>query len=79
LSPRAKPAPTTFEAAFAELQQVVLELEGGAVDLERALALFQRGTALASACERLIATAEQRVKRLTPESASPMPDATADP
>jgi exodeoxyribonuclease VII small subunit len=77
LSPsRKQPAsiPASFEAAFAELQQVVEQLEDGGIDLERALVLFERGKQLAQACERLIDTAELRVTRLSPESA----DSAAD-
>ena len=69
----------TFEEAFAELQQVVDQLERGGVDLERALALFDRGNTLAEACTRLIDAAELRVSRLTPESASPLSDVAVDP
>jgi exodeoxyribonuclease VII small subunit len=67
--------PRTFEATFAELQRVVEQLEDGSLDLERAIALFERGSALAQTCEQLIDSAELRVTRLAPESASPLSDA----
>jgi exodeoxyribonuclease VII small subunit len=67
--------PYTFEAAFAELQQVVEQLETGGLDLERAVHLFDRGAALAQTCERLVADAELQVTRLTAETASPLSDA----
>lgn len=67
--------PRTFEAAFAELQHVVEQLETGGLDLERTVLLFDRGTALAHACDQLIAGAELRVTRLTAETASPLSDA----
>ncbi len=79
MSQKRSSAPGTFEAAFAELQQVVEQLERGGVDLERALALFDRGSELAEACARLIDAAEQRVTRLTPESPSPLSDTAVDP
>ena len=66
--------PASFEAAFTELQQVVEQLEDGGIDLERALALFERGRQLAEVCERLIDAAELRVTRLSPESADPAAD-----
>lgn len=72
-------APSTFEAALADLQQVVAELETGGVDLERALALYQRGIELADACDRLIQAAELRVTRLAPESASPLAESNDEP
>ena len=63
-------APPGFEAALAELQTIVQQLEDGGLDLERALGLIDRGTRLAAAAERLLDGAELRVTRLTPESAS---------
>ncbi|MBV8718391.1 MAG: exodeoxyribonuclease VII small subunit [Chloroflexi bacterium] len=79
LSPKRSPAPATFEAAFSELQKVVEQLERGGIDLENTLSLYDRGTELAKACSRLIDSAEQQVTRLTPESATPLPDAAVDP
>ena len=64
----------TFESAFAELQRVVERLEGGGLDLDSVVDLFDRGTALAQTCERLVANAELRVTRLTAETASPLSD-----
>jgi exodeoxyribonuclease VII small subunit len=65
----------SFEAVFAELQQVVEQLEAGGLDLERTVHLFDRGTALAQTCERLVGDAELRVTRLTAETASALSDA----
>jgi exodeoxyribonuclease VII small subunit len=62
--------PPSFEAAFSELQTIVQQLEDGGLDLERALALFDRGNRLAAAADQLLSAAELRVTRLTPESAS---------
>jgi len=64
----------TFEAAFAELQQVVEQLEAGNLDLDRVVSLFDRGTALVQTCDHLVAEAELRVTRLTAETASPISD-----
>ena len=64
-----------FEPAFAELQRIVERLEGGGLDLDRVVELFDRGAALAQTCERQIADAELRVTRLTAETASPLSDA----
>ena len=38
----------SFEAAFAELEEVVRRLEEGNLPLDEAMALFERGTALAA-------------------------------
>jgi exodeoxyribonuclease VII small subunit len=71
----AEPAqPDSFESTFAELQQVVEQLERGALDLDHVVQLYDRGTALAQTCERLVANAELRVTRLAAETASPLSD-----
>ena len=71
-------APTSFEAAFTELQQVVEQLEDGRLDLERAVGLYERGTQLAKLCDRYVDEAELRVTRLSAESASPLSEAPAE-
>ena len=73
------PDSSTFETAFGELQKVVQQLEDGSLDLTRALELFERGSALATDCERIIDQAELRVTRLAAESASPLSDSDAAP
>jgi exodeoxyribonuclease VII small subunit len=65
----------TFESAFAELQHIVERLEGGGLDLDRVVELFDRGIVLSHICEHLVDTAELRVTRLTAETASPLSDA----
>lgn len=54
----------SFDAALAELQRTVAELETGGQPLEDALALYERGVALQARCERLIGDAELRVQQL---------------
>jgi exodeoxyribonuclease VII small subunit len=66
--------PLTFEAAYRELQQVVDQLESGELDLERTVALFERGSQLAKTCEQIVDAAQLRVTRLAAESASPLAD-----
>ncbi|GAC1319783.1 MAG: hypothetical protein NVSMB2_15360 [Chloroflexota bacterium] len=70
--------PPTFEAAYGELQSVVAQLENGAMDLERALTLFERGTALVQRCEQILDSAELRVTRLAPESPGAVSELTPD-
>jgi exodeoxyribonuclease VII small subunit len=80
LSPNPDQAgPGDFEVAYRELQQVVAQLEDGGLDLERAVGLFERGSQLVQACERIVDQAELRVTRLTAEAASPLSDATTNP
>ena len=66
--------PTSFAAAYGELQDVVAQLEDGSLDLERAVYLFERGSQLVAACERIVNAAELRVTRLAAETASPLSD-----
>jgi exodeoxyribonuclease VII small subunit len=54
-----------YEAAFAELQDIVATLEGEPASLEQAMALFERGQALAKRCTKLLDQAELKVKRLS--------------
>ncbi len=69
----------TFEEAYAALQEVVRQLESGALSLEAALELVERGTRLSETCQALLAEAELRVTRLPAESASPLSDPSAGP
>jgi len=55
----------SYEQAFQELESVVTGLEAGQANLEDALALFERGQALAKHCASLLDTAELRVRRLS--------------
>ena len=54
----------SFDAALAELQRTVSELEAGGQPLEEAIALYERGVALQARCERLIGDAQLRVQQL---------------
>lgn len=55
----------SYEAAFAELQEVVGALEGEPQSLEEAMALFERGQALVKRCMELLDKAELKVKKLS--------------
>ncbi len=56
--------PRSFEASLTELEAVVKELESGDLPLERALALFEKGTQLSAACRKQLEEAETRVEQL---------------
>jgi exodeoxyribonuclease VII small subunit len=51
-----------YEAARDELVEVVRRLEAGGLSLEDSLTLWERGEALAGACERHLAGARERVE-----------------
>jgi exodeoxyribonuclease VII small subunit len=55
----------TFEAALAELEQIVERLETGKVDLEASFAIYERGEALKKHCESLLREAEIRIEKIT--------------
>ncbi len=65
----ADPASLPFDAALAELQDVVARLEAGGLPLEASLLLYERGVALHSRCARLLDDAELRVQRLVEQAA----------
>jgi len=58
----AKPEPEiSYEAARAELRDIVQALEGGGQPLEESLALWQRGEELAGICQRWLDGARARL------------------
>jgi exodeoxyribonuclease VII small subunit len=58
----------TFEAAFQELEETVRHLEDGELTLDEAIALFERGQALARLCDEKLEQAELRVDQLLPDA-----------
>jgi exodeoxyribonuclease VII small subunit len=67
-SPKPKPPKQlAYEPAFTELEEIVGRLEAGDLPLEEALALFERGQALAGRCAELLENAELKLRQLVPE------------
>ena len=64
----AKPArnnpPATFEAALAELEAIVRDMETGQLPLEESLAAYERGAALLRHCQDTLSAAEQKLRIL---------------
>jgi len=58
----------TFEAAMAELERVVGQLESGEVPLADSIRLYERGDALRKRCESLLREAEQKVEQITTDA-----------
>lgn len=54
----------SFEAALAELESVVAQLESGKVGLEDSIALYERGAALKAHCAAKLREAELRVEKI---------------
>lgn len=55
----------SFEAALAELERIVLDLERGELELDDAIGAYERGTALRRHCEAKLKEARLRVERIT--------------
>ena len=57
----------SYEQALAELEEIVAVLEAEERSLEAALALFERGQALAHYCGNLLDQAELKVQQISGE------------
>ena len=53
-----------FEAGLQDLEQIVKEMEGGDLPLERALELFEKGMKVSDTCRKQLEDAETRVEIL---------------
>ena len=76
-TPRSDP-PTSFEAALAELEKIVANMESGKLSLEQSLAAHKRGLELAQYCQNMLAQAQQQVKILEEDALKNFPGADAD-
>lgn len=54
----------TFEAALAELEKIVGQLESGQAPLEQSIELYERGAALKAHCEARLEAARLRVEKI---------------
>ncbi len=54
----------SLEARLLRLEEIVRDLEGGEVDLERGLELFEEGVRHLKASEKILSQAELRVEEL---------------
>ena len=81
---RAPIAQLSFDDALATFQRTVAELETGGLPLERALELFERGTALHEHLAKLLTEAELKVQQLVTRAGGALdtidvaPDAARD-
>ncbi len=55
----------SFEKALAQLEDIVARLEGGKVDLEDSIKLYEKGEALKKHCETKLKEAEVRIEKIT--------------
>lgn len=63
-TPNADIAAMNFEQALAELERIVQQLESGEVELERSIAIYERGAALRAHCEGKLKDAELKVDKI---------------
>ena len=59
-----------YEAAHAQLQELVARLESGELSLEDTVALYERGNRLAAHCQSLLEDAQLRIRRIDEDDAS---------
>ena len=63
-----EPAPIetmTFEAALADLEEIVKRLESGQAPLEDSIQMYKRGSALKAHCEAKLNAARLQVEQIT--------------
>jgi exodeoxyribonuclease VII small subunit len=70
--------PASFEAAMAELEQLVAGMESGQLSLEQSLAAHKRGLELAQYCQARLAQAQQQVQVLEANTLQAFPGAEQD-
>lgn len=58
------PMPATYEAALGELEQLVGQLESGAMPLDQLLSGYQRGAQLLQLCRDKLQAVEDQIKVL---------------
>lgn len=56
--------PKTFEASLEALEEIVHQLEGGDLPLEKSLELFEDGIRLSRQCQERLNQAERRIEIL---------------
>ena len=75
----AKGRQTTFEdIATMTFETALTELETGDVDLEQSIVLYERGTQLKAHCESKLATAKEKVEKITLSASGAISAAPAD-
>ncbi len=72
------PEELSFEQAFEELEATLRRLEAEELPLEEALALFERGQALAARCNELLDQAELKLRKLVPDEGGGYSEADLD-
>lgn len=61
-------AEMSFEQAMSALEVIVQQLESGDVDLEKSIAIYERGAELKAHCEGRLREAEARIEQIVQKS-----------
>jgi exodeoxyribonuclease VII small subunit len=69
-----EPKSPSFESCLEQLEKVVKELEGGDLQLERSLELFEKGMALSETCRKQLEEAETRIEMLIKKDGKIQPE-----
>jgi exodeoxyribonuclease VII small subunit len=69
----------SFEAALAELEDIVNKLENGDIPLESSLELFETGIRLSRECRERLTSAERRIEILMKEADGSLTTREMDP
>lgn len=69
-------APASYEAALAELEALVGQMEGGDLSLEASLAAYRRGATLVTFCQQQLEQVEQQVRVLDGDTLKSLNDPT---
>lgn len=72
-----------FETALKRMEEIVAKLEGGDLELEKSIGLFEEGVKMSKTLQRKLDEAEQKIERLVRErdgslGTEPMADPTED-
>ncbi len=67
----------SFEEALAELEGIVRQLETGDVELEKSIAIYERGAALKAHCEARLKSAELKVEQIVQGANGPTTEPAA--
>lgn len=60
----AKKNEKSFEESLARLEQIVAEMDGGELDLDRMVARFEEGSKLVKICSNKLNEVEQKIEKL---------------
>jgi exodeoxyribonuclease VII small subunit len=70
-TPASDEVASSYEAALAELEQLVAQLDAGQLPLDQLLSRYQRGAQLLSFCRDRLQAVEQQIKVLEDGEAKP--------